>query len=546
MDARRLLSDLTPAQRDAVTHGRGPLLVLAGAGSGKTRVITRRVAYLISQGIDPRSILAITFTNKAAGEMAERIEVLTSGARVWVSTFHSFCARTLRRYARWVGIDPRFSILDQSDSLVAVREALQETGTDPKLYGAPKVLAAIAAEKDRLRTPEQTQADACSQFEASVARAYAYYQDLLAQSDAVDFSDLLVKTVELLRIEEVGAVLRDRFRYLLIDEYQDTNHVQYELVRLLGQEHRNVCATGDPDQSIYGWRGADIANILRFEQDYPEARVVKLEENFRSTGHILAAANGLIRHNTERREKELRTAGPEGEPLRYRIHHDDHDEARYVARAVVERVVGDGVPRSEVAVFYRTGACSRALETAFQERGIPYRVVGSLAFYQRREIKDVLCYLRVIHNPRDDVALQRVINVPPRGIGKQTLGRLRARARRESCSLYEACRLLAAEGALKGRSREGMRSLLDLVEGLQALAAQETAVEELIRRLLEETRYREYLVRTFPRDEEDRLLNLASLLAGARDFDRRFALRGPDARTTSPAPPPPRTNGEDT
>jgi DNA helicase-2/ATP-dependent DNA helicase PcrA len=253
---------LTPSQRDAVTHTEGPLLVLAGAGSGKTRVITRRVAHLIDRGADPRSILAITFTNKAAGEMAERIEALTDGARVWVSTFHAFCARTLRRFASWVDYERDFTILDGNDQLVAIREALRETGTDPKLYGAPKVLHAIERHKDQLRSPDEVEEEACSLFEKAVARAYRYYADLLAQSNAMDFADLLCKTVALLEKDEVREVLADRYRTLLIDEYQDTNHAQYQIARLLARDHRNICATGDPDQSIYGWRGADIANIL--------------------------------------------------------------------------------------------------------------------------------------------------------------------------------------------------------------------------------------------------------------------------------------------
>ncbi len=528
------LEGLTPAQREAVAHTEGPLLVLAGAGSGKTRVITRRVAHLIDTGVDPRSILAITFTNKAAGEMQERIEVLTSGARVWVSTFHAFCARTLRRFASWVDYEPEFTILDGGDQLVAIREALRETGTDPKLFGAPKVLHAIEREKDQLRTPKDTEEDASSLFEQAVARAYAYYQDLLKQSNAMDFTDLLVKTVELLRQDTVRDVLCDRYRYLLIDEYQDTNHAQYQIAKMLASERSNFCATGDPDQSIYGWRGADIANILRFEEDYPNALVVKLEENFRSTRLILDAANGLISRNSDRRDKDLVTSGEEGQPLRYRIAHDEHEEARYVARKVQDRLL-EGIPRDEVAVFYRAGSLSRALESAMHERRIPFRVVGSVAFYQRREIKDVLAYLRVVHNSRDDVALKRVINVPPRGVGKTTQAKLRAYGREHGCGVFEAARTLSKSKSLRRRSREGLRKFVEAIDGLKALARSGASVEEVLRGILEAASYREYLGREYPQDEQDRLMNLEALVAGARDFDRRS---GPVAPALGVTPPP--------
>jgi DNA helicase II / ATP-dependent DNA helicase PcrA len=528
------LEGLTPAQREAVAHTQGPLLVLAGAGSGKTRVITRRVAHLIDTGVDPRSILAITFTNKASGEMQERIEVLTRGARVWVSTFHAFCARTLRRFASWVDYAPEFTILDGGDQLVAIREALRETGTDPKLFGAPKVLHAIEREKDQLRTPKDTEDDASSLFEQAVARAYAYYQDLLKQSNAMDFTDLLVKTVELLRQDTVRDVLCDRYRHLLIDEYQDTNHAQYQIAKMLASERSNICATGDPDQSIYGWRGADVANILRFEKDYPNALVVKLEENFRSTRLILDAANGLIRRNSDRREKDLITSGEDGQPLRYRIANDEHEEARYVARKVQDRLL-DGIPRDEVAVFYRAGSLSRALESAMHERRIPFRVVGSVAFYQRREIKDVLAYLRVVHNCRDDVALKRIINVPPRGVGKTTQAKLRAHGRDHSCGMFEAARALSKSKVLRGRSREGLRTFVEAMDTLRTLASGGASVEEVLRAILEASSYREYLGREYPQDEQDRLMNLEALIAGARDFDRRS---GPVAPALGVTPPP--------
>ncbi len=546
------LQDLTPAQHAAVVHGEGPLLVLAGAGSGKTRVITCRVAHLIDQGIDSRSILAITFTNKAAQEMQERIARLTGGAKVWVSTFHAFCARVLRRYAGRVGYGAGFTILDDADQRVAIREALLETGTDPKVYSPIKVLYAIERAKDQLKSPSDLEADAVSDFDAAAARAYGYYQELLQSSNAMDFSDLLVQAVRLLQQDDVRRLFAERYRYLLIDEYQDTNHSQYQLARLLAQEHRNVCATGDPDQSIYGWRGADITNILRFEEDYPEAQVVTLAENFRSTRLILDAANGLIRHNAERREKDLVTTGPDGAPLAFHVAADEHEEARWVARRVRERLQ-EGVPPEEIAVFYRVGALSRAVETGLLERRVPFRVVGSVGFYQRREVKDVLSFLRLIHNPDDDVAAQRVLNVPARGIGKGTIGKLREHAKEEGGSLVSAAAALAEGSAVRGKGRAGLGQFVALLERLRERAAAEPAVERVVRAVLEETSYADYVkqISATPSEEQDRALNLEALVAGAHDFDRRFGVPAPAplpdplaARREEPEPEEP-DEGED-
>ncbi|MCW8140693.1 MAG: UvrD-helicase domain-containing protein, partial [Planctomycetota bacterium] len=474
-----LLRDLTPAQRDAVTHGDGPLLVVAGAGSGKTRVITRRVAHLIeARKVEPRRILAITFTNKAAGEMAERIAELTQGARVQVSTFHAFCARTLRRFAPRVGYRPDFTILDDADQQAAAREALVETANDPKLWGVPKVLHAIERLKDQVVLPEVALAKACSPFEKAVAEAYGYYQDLLRQNNALDFGDLLARTVELLELEDVRAALQARHQHVLIDEYQDTNHAQYLVARRLAEGQRNICATGDPNQGIYGWRGADITNILRFEEDYPDARVVKLEENFRSTRMILDAANGLIAYNRERRDTTLRP-GVEtddvGAPLEVKVCHDERDEARFVARRVQLRI-SEGTPADQVAVFYRANALSRAVEVALLERGVPFEVVGAVPFFQRKEIKDLLAYLRLVINPRDDLALQRVANVPPRGLGKATLGRIKAAARVAGASLVDAAERLAATGELRGRQRDALRELTASLRRLSGYATGEASV----------------------------------------------------------------------
>jgi len=536
----QLTQDLTPSQQDAVTHVEGPLLVLAGAGSGKTRVITRRVANLIQEGVEPRHILAITFTNKAAQEMQARITELTSGARVWTSTFHAFCARTLRRHAERVGYSAGFTILDDDDQRAALRESLVETGTDPKQYGLPKVRWAIDQHKDNLRTPAQVKEEADGPFDRALADAYAYYQDLLVQSNAMDFGDLLFQTVQLLRIDEVRDVLSHRHRFLLIDEYQDTNHAQYMVAKLLAERHRNLCATGDPNQSIYAWRGADISNILDFERDYPEAKVVKLEQNFRSTQTILDAANGLISHNSERREYELKTTAEEGQPIQLSVEADEYAEARYAARVIRQRL-NAGVPADEIAVFYRANALSRAVEVTLLERGLPFRVVGSVPFYSRKEVKDVLSYLRVVQNPADDIALSRIANVPPRYVGKTTLRKVKQRGREDEVHMLEAARRMIADKSLKGRSARGLSELVELMASLGDQTAGETRVEEVLRTILIATNYRAYLGREYPDPEnrEDRLMNLESLLAGARDFDLRtvdlpaLGLPGPAI-----APPP--------
>ena len=532
------LHDLTPAQREAVLHLEGPLLVVAGAGSGKTRVITRRVAHALTQGIEPQRVLAITFTNKAAGEMQERIAALTGGARVWVSTFHSFCARTLRRLGPRVGLRSDFTILDEDDQLVAAREAIQECGLDPKMHSPARVLHAIERWKDRLLDPAQAAQDAVGTVEQAHAAVYAAYQATLESSHAVDFGELLVKTVALLRDEGTQAQLAARHHWLLIDEYQDTNHAQYELARLLAAPHRNICATGDPNQSIYGWRGADVRNILEFTRDWSDARVVKLEENFRSTRTILRAANGLVARNPNVADFQLRTQAEEGPPIVMRVLESERDEGRWVA-AQVQQELRAGTPPGEVAVFFRMGSLSRALEEALLQRGIPYRVVGAVAFYQRREVKDLLAYLRLAHNPDDELAFQRVVNVPPRGAGRVTLRALRARADDAASSLFAALPGFLGEGSgLRGRARQGLSELLALLEDLRGLAQRGEPPGELLRAILERTHYLSWLKQEFP-DEAERAENVAALLAAADEFDRLHPTRPPLGPVVPVAPPPP-------
>ena len=530
-----LLADLTPAQREAVSHYEGPLLVVAGAGSGKTRVVTRRVAHLIQERrVAPREVLAITFTNKAAREMAERIEDLTQpggsatrGGRrsaVWVSTFHSFCARLLRRYGTWVGYTRDFTILDDGDQRMLMREALVESGTDPKLLAPPKALYGVERLKDQLLQPPAALDRAESLHEERVAKAYELYQRALRDSNAMDFSDLLMQAVLLLRQDEVREQLERRFRFVLIDEYQDTNHSQYQLARLLSRAHGNLCATGDPDQSIYGWRGADVQNILRFEREFPGAKVVRLEQNFRSTQLILDAANGLIAHNTDRHEKTLQSDEGEGEPVQYLLCEGEFEEARAVAQRIKSLVRG-GTNPDEIAVLYRVGALSRALETALRERGIDHRVVGSVAFYQRREVKDMLAFLRLVQNPADEVALRRVINVPPRHVGKTSLEKIAARARADGCSMSDAAEALAEGGAIRSkRTRAGLKQFLAILAKLRQRAALGVRLEDLVRDVLAETKYRDYVIDSAAHtsEEQDRLSNLEALCAAAHEFDKQW------------------------
>jgi len=521
-------SDLTPAQREAVLHREGPLLVLAGAGSGKTRVITRRVAHLIETGVRPGNILAITFTNKASGEMRERIEDLTGGARVWVSTFHSFCARLLRRYADLAGYKRDFSILDGADQRIAVREATVESALDPKVYPPPKSLYRIERAKDQLLTPDQLMEQATGAYDQAIARIYDLYQKTLIESSAMDFSDLVMQAVLLLRRDGVREQITERFQYVLIDEYQDTNIAQFQLARLLSLKHGNVCATGDPDQSIYGWRGADVTNILDFGKAFSGAKIVKLEENFRSTGLILAGANGLIRYNRGRHEKDLVTSGPEGTPLEFVPCRDEYEEARLVASRILAEI-RRGVSHEEIAVFYRVGALSRAMEAALAEKGVAYRVVGSVAFYQRREVKDILSYLRLAANPDDDLAAQRVINVPARGVGRGTVEKLRIHASNEHTSLFEAARALGSKGSrIKNkRTRGGLLRFVEIIETLRKRARFGVTLEELVRDALSETNYRAYVSENAAHtsEENERLANLEALCDGARDFDKRW--KGP-------------------
>jgi DNA helicase-2/ATP-dependent DNA helicase PcrA len=513
-----LLADLTPAQRDAVTHVDGPLLVLAGAGSGKTRVITRRVACLLSRGVPGSQILALTFTNKAAGEMRERINALAPGAGVWVGTFHSLCARLLRTYAPLVGLDRGFTIYDQADRLRAVKQAMARFDLDGVAVSAERIDAAISKAKNDLAGPDDLArgGDHVATISAKVFRAY---QKLLRDSSAVDFDDLLVHVVTVMKEHpDVRAELDRRFRYVLVDEYQDTNLAQYAIVRALSVDYPNLCVTGDPDQSIYAWRGANLSNILEFEDDFPGCRVVKLERNYRSTGNILRVADGLIRHNRRRKAKALATENGDGAPVELTHYANETDEARGVTSKVAGLVREGEYAFGDVAVFTRLTALTRNFEAAFRAAKIPYQVIGGVSFYERQEVKDVLAYLNLLANPKDDLSFRRVVNVPPRGVGKTSLDHLAARAGALGLPLLAMAREAPAVPGLKDKAARGLRDFGLLMDELAA--ARDHTAEEVVRKVLSLTGYHDYLEAEGDGTGEERLANIEELVSAAREFDR--------------------------
>jgi DNA helicase-2/ATP-dependent DNA helicase PcrA len=516
-----LLGGLNPAQAEAVAHEDGPLLVVAGAGSGKTRVLTRRVAYLMARGrVSPFQILAITFTNKAADEMKSRVAALVGPVahRMWVSTFHSACVRILRREAHRLGYRSSFSIYDQADSQRLVQYVMGELGMDTRRTSPRSVQAAISAAKNELVGPEAFRAGAGSAFESKVADVYAEYQRRLVAANAMDFDDLLSVTVELLSGDPaVLAHYQQRFAHILVDEYQDTNRAQNELVVLLGSAHGNVCVVGDSDQSIYRFRGAEVRNILEFESAFPDARVVVLEQNYRSTQNILDAANAVISCNPSRHPKVLwSAAGPGEQIVRYQAA-DEADEAAWVCSEIARLTGEQGVAPGQVAVFYRTNAQSRALEEELVRRQVPYQVVGGTRFYDRREVRDVLAYLRVLHNPADELSLRRVVNLPRRGVGDQTMAKLAAWATGRSLPLAAALPR-AEEAGVSGRAAGGLRRFACLLEELGALAASAPPAR-LVEEVLERTGYRQGLEAEQTVEAEGRLENLAELVGVAAEYE---------------------------
>jgi DNA helicase II / ATP-dependent DNA helicase PcrA len=527
--AERLLAGLNEPQRQAVQHGDGPLLVLAGAGSGKTRVLTHRIAYLLATDrARPGEILAITFTNKAATEMRERVEALVgrSARAMWVTTFHSSCARMLRADAERLGYSRGFTIYDESDSLRMLKRCMEELHIDPKRYPPRAIRSQISGAKNQLVDADAYAQAQGSVFEETVAGAYNLYEKRMLEANAMDFDDLLVRTVNALELfEEVRERWRRTFRHVLVDEYQDTNHAQYRLLQLLTSEHGNLMVVGDEDQSIYGFRHADIRNILDFERDFPQAEVVKLEQNYRSTQTILSAANAVVERNRERRPKQLWTEIAGGEPLQLRELSDEHEEARWVAGEIERLGEEEGVRREDVAVFYRTNAMSRVLEDTLVRFELPYQVIGGTKFYERAEIKDAVAYLSLLVNPADQVSFSRIVNSPRRGIGNTSQGRLVAHANTTGLPIWEVAERVEEVPGLGAAAIKAVSRFQETMEGLRG-RAEEAPVAELLEATLRETGYLDALAAERTVEAEGRAENLEELVGVAAEFDANHELGG--------------------
>ena len=518
------LAALNQAQREAVQHTEGPLLVVAGAGSGKTRVLTHRVAHLVEDlKVKPSQILAITFTNKAAGEMRERLErMLGATARaIWILTFHAACGRMLRREAERLGYRSTFSIYDDQDQVRLVKACLEELGKDPKRFSPRGIHSQISRAKNELVSPEDYLARVASFWDQTVAEVYELYQRRLHASNAVDFDDMLMLTVQVFeRFPEALAHWQKSFRYILVDEYQDTNHAQYRLLQLLGAEHGNVCAVGDQDQSVYGFRGADIRNITEFESDFPGTHVVTLEQNYRSTNSILRAANAVIEQNTERKPKHLFSELGEGDPVRVVELEDEHSEARFVA-AEIAGLIDQGLSASEIAVFYRTNAQSRVLEDVLVRQDVPYQVIGGPRFYERAEIRDATAYLTVLVNPSDAGSLLRIANRPRRGIGDTSLARVVSHADTTGRTLWDALADPEAAGVTSAACR-AIRGFRSTMESLMA-QSQELPVDELLERMLEKTGILDAYEAERTIEARGRIENLQELVGVAREYRQQTA-----------------------
>jgi DNA helicase-2/ATP-dependent DNA helicase PcrA len=512
-----LLADLTPPQRAAVTHLEGPLLVVAGPGSGKTRVITRRVAYLLHSGVKPWNILAITFTNKAANEMRQRVDAIFPRHGVRICTFHSLGAFLLRKYALELELDPHFTIYDQADRLQVVKAALALAGIDDLRFSPDRIQAEISRAKNQLQTPGEYAATADDFFTQVVAKVYPLYEQQLRRASALDFDDLLFHVALLLRSrKDLRAELDERFRYVLIDEYQDTNFAQYVIARHLSMDYPHLCVVGDPDQSIYRWRGSDIRNILDFERDYPGARVITLSENYRSTGHILAVADALIAHNRGRKPKLLHTTNPEGRKVAVVEFSTGQDEAEGLAQRIRSAVENQGRAFRDFAIFLRMNALSRAFESAFIKYRIPYQIVRGLAFFERKENKDILAYLRLLLNPRDDLAFLRVVNEPARGIGKASIEHLKKYAEPRGLALLEAAAQAQVVEPLQGKAASRLQSFAQLIADLRSLL--DAPPDVIIKEVLDQTGYRKMLLDSRESEDQERLANVEELITAAQDF----------------------------
>ena len=516
-----LLDGLNREQQQAVQHTEGPLLILAGAGSGKTKVLTVRIAYLLAQGVNPYEILAITFTNKAAKEMKSRVEGLVGDVanRIWLSTFHSFCAKFLRfELDNFLGYNSNFTIYDTSDSQVVIKAALKALNLDDKYYPVGAMISAISDAKNKLMFASDYRKQARDFYQQKVADVYEYYERELRKNNALDFDDLLLVAVKLLQSN--AAVLdkySKRFKYVMIDEYQDTNHAQYLLAYLLSSHWKNIAVVGDADQSIYAWRGADIQNILDFEKDYPNCTSIKLEQNYRSTKIILDAANAVIDNNEGRPEKNLWTDKVEGAKIQHFTAQSEHEEAAFIGDTIVKKHDIHGVPYGDMAILYRTNAQSRVLEEALIKRALPYTMVGGTKFYDRKEIKDVLAYLRVLYNPFDDLSLLRIINVPKRSIGATTVSKLQDYARENGTSLFMTLTQLHLVNTIKGKTKEKLEEFGILIFTLVA-EMDDKSVLDILEAILDRTGYLAQLEESTDPQDQARAENIGELLSVAKDF----------------------------
>ena len=514
-----ILNNLNPVQREAVTTTEGPLLVIAGAGSGKTRVLTSRVAYILFKRLaEPINVMAVTFTNKAANEMKERIDSHL-GTHIYdltVSTFHSFCARLLRREASEIGYPPNFTIFDEDDAVALIKNCLDQLDISRNQFPPPSMRRKISAAKNKMIDAETFAKKASGYFESRTAQVYSLYEERLRQCGAFDFDDLIYRSVRLLGgHKDIRDKYRRRFKYILVDEYQDTNHTQYQLLKLLVGEHNNICVVGDEDQSIYGWRGADITNILNFEKDFPGAKIIKMEQNYRSTEIILQAASAVIANNVSRKGKTLWTEVKSGEPLRLFLTDSAADEASTVIANMESNL--ERTPLSETVILYRTNAQSRPFEEALRRRNIPYQIIGGISFYQRKEIKDLMAYLKLIANTKDDISYQRIINYPRRGIGATSIEKLAQFARKAGKSLYEASLIVDQCDELGSRPKKLIGQFTEIIEKFLKLKT-ELDISELTQRLVDDLRLLEQLISEDPLVGQGRVENVEEFISGAKEF----------------------------
>lgn len=515
------LNTLNKEQREAVITTDGPLLILAGAGSGKTRVLTYRIAYLIENGVYPGSILAITFTNKAAQEMKERVAVLVGeeANRMWISTFHSTCVRILRQDIDKLGFNKSFVIYDTQDQEKVIKDCLKELNIDDKLFPPKKVLHTIGSQKDKLIDADTYYRRNANDYQnRRIAEIYELYQKKLKANNALDFDDIIMNTIRLFRENvEVLNYYQRKFRYILVDEYQDTNRAQYELVNMLAKSHGNLCVVGDDDQSIYGWRGADISNILDFEDDYPNVKTIKLEQNYRCTKKILEAANYVIANNEKRKEKRLWTENKTGEDIKLFRAETDRDESSFIVKEI-EKLIEEGYSYRDFAILYRTNAMSRILEEGFVRSRVPYKVVGGLKFYDRKEVKDILAYLKVINNPVDSVSLERIINVPKRGIGDATIDKVKQFGQDRDMGLYSSMLEIERVEGLTKRAVNSIDKFISLMNHFISIK-DEMKVSDLIKEILEKTEYTKELKEENTPESESRIENLNELYSAAVEFE---------------------------